>query len=157
MLGTYTTFTARLDELNAGALTAPDGPQRVLRHRGGVGIAPPALSPSKLGLDTRYAPWEGSDDAGDALPLPRLRTTEAYQVLGRTADRCGAARPIASTEARFGEPVTVPRVNGNRIVYARVDGLEPTGLELIRTALYRSAFRYVSFDDGFRYRIYPHQ
>ncbi len=156
VLGTYTTFTARLDELNAGALTAPDGPQRVLRHRGGVGIAPPALSPSKLGLDTRYAPWEGSRTTLAMLCHFRaLRTTEAYQVLGRTVDRCGAARPIASTEARFGEPVTVPHVNGNRIVYARVDGLEPTGLELIRTALYRSAFRYVSFDDGFRYRIYP--
>jgi hypothetical protein len=49
----------------------------------------------------------------------------------------------------------VPRAPAGRIVFAEVDGLEPSGLELARTALWRSAFRYVSFDGGFRYRVFP--
>ena len=157
VVGTYITYTQELDARNAAALMAESGPERLLRHRNGIAYGDPALlGPSRLGLESRYAPWEGGQTTVAMLCNFRaLRTTERVQVLGKTSDRCGQRRLIESRSVNLDEPIPVPRARGDRIIYADVSRLAPSGVELIRTALWRSAFRYVTFDDGFAYRIYP--
>lgn len=158
VVGTYTTYTDELDFRNAVALAAESGPERVVRHREGVayGGDPAALSPSRQGLEGRYVPWEGGRTTLAMLcNFKALRTTPGVQVLGRVTDRCGERRLIETHSVNFGEPIPLPRVGGDRLVYADVSGLQPSGAELLRTALWRSAFRYVTFDDQFAYRIFP--
>ena len=65
-----------------------------------------------------------------------------YQLLERSeVDRCGPERPLETVEADYGEPVTVPRAGPRDAVFARIDGVDPAGIERLRTLLYRSSIR----------------
>jgi hypothetical protein len=139
----YSAYTEELDSRNAEELANPRGPERILREM----VAP---------IDSRYQGFE-SPAAMIAMlcNFEPLRTTERWQVLGRVPDRCEEPVPLRTVEAAYGQPVDVPGVDGNRVVVARVHGVQVEGLERLRTLVYRSRTRGVAFDDGFGYRLLP--
>ncbi len=146
----YLAYTSELDRRNAEALASDHGPERIIRSR-------PSYDPSgptTASIDSRYGPFEAPSQTLAMLCNYRpLRTTPRYQVLGKSRDRCDEPIPLRSTVARYGDTVAVPRAPG-RLVVATVDGLEPQGVERLRTLLYRSAFRFVNVD-GTTYRMVP--
>ncbi|MGH2961130.1 MAG: hypothetical protein ACRDL3_02905, partial [Solirubrobacterales bacterium] len=77
-----------------------------------------------------------------------LRTTRRWQVLGRVPDRCGEPVELETVEAGYGDPVLVPAAPGDRVVFARVRGIEVTGLERLVALAYRAPSREISFDGG---------
>jgi len=131
-----------LDRRNAEAMASDDGPQRILRQ-----------SSNPLG---RYPGFDSPEATIEMLcHFTPLRTTEAWQVLGRVPDRCGEARPIGSTAAAYGEPIPVPRAGPGEVVFARVHGVQVSGLERLRALLYRADGRRVAFDDGSNFVFVP--
>jgi hypothetical protein len=146
-------YTAWLDQRDAEALTSSGGPQRILRHSTG---GPPGR-PNTYSVDARYAPYDAPATSLAMLcNFGALRTTPRYQVLGRTPNRCGAARTLSSTEASYGQSVRVPKAPGpNEIVFARIHNASPSGIEALRTLLYRAVPRYIAFDGRATYRVVP--
>jgi hypothetical protein len=77
-------------------------------------------------------------------------------VLGRVADRCGDERLLSSTQARYGESVPVPEPPGrDDLVFARVYGAAPAGIEAVRTFLYQPPLRHIVFDRLAAWRTVP--
>ena len=146
-------YTSWLDQRDAEALTSSAGPQRILRHSTGG----PHGRPNTYSVDARYAPYDAPATSLAMLcNFEALRTTPRYQVLGRTANRCGAPRALSSTEASYGQSVRVPKAPGpNEIVFARVHNASPSGIESLRTFFYRAVPRYIAFDGGDTYRVVP--
>jgi hypothetical protein len=165
---TYQAYTSDLDQRNADALTSDGGPQRILRHLTGDGYT---LTPSSVEGRPRSELQEGNTESVDgrysAYDTPAvavamlchfaaLRTTRTYQVLSRVPDRCDEPRPLGSHTAGYGEPIEVPPAPGrDDVVIARVHGLEPTGIERLRTFLFRAATRSIVFDGRAEYRMVP--
>jgi hypothetical protein len=164
VLQPYLAYTPELDRLNAERLTAPDGPERILTHATPLsyGIGSDyygALDPSQRGeletsndvsVDGRYLSYEQPETTLAMLcNFVPLRTTLSYQVLGRMSDRCGEPRPLGSVEAENEEAVGIPAPpRQGDLVLARVEGLQPEGLERLGTLLYRATTRRVEFDSG---------
>jgi hypothetical protein len=136
----YVAWTEDLDERNAEVVAADDGPERILRQPANpLGRFPAFESPAAMvAMLCHFAP---------------LRTTDDWQVLGRVGDRCGEPEAIGGAEARYGEPVPVPSAGRNEVVFARVHGVEASGLERLITFLYRARPRQVSFDGGPGYTL----
>ncbi|HYU59183.1 MAG TPA: hypothetical protein VEK39_00345 [Solirubrobacterales bacterium] len=136
----YVAWTEDLDERNAEVVAAADGPERILRRPGNpLGRFPAFESPAAmLAMLCHFAP---------------LRTTDDWEVLGRVGDRCGEPEAIGGAEARYGEPIPVPSAGRDEVVFARVRGLEASGLERLVTLLYRARPRQVSFDGGPSYTL----
>ena len=156
----YSAYTSWLDERNADALASSEGPERILRH-GTNPIAvegPPSLAAvTPYSINGRYAAY---DSPAAALAMlcncEALRTTERYQVLGRVRDRCGAPRLLSSTSASNGQNVSIPKPpRPHDIVFARIYGAAPSGIEAVRTFVYRSAPRYIVFNGELAYRVVP--
>jgi hypothetical protein len=159
-------YASWLDRRNADALASHAGPQRILRHvrQPLFRALPPFRSPARGGLpfyatsvDGRYAPYDSPATTLAMLCHFRaLRTTGRYQVLGRVADRCGEPRLLSSTRADYGQDVPVPEPPGrHEVVFTRVYGAAPAGVEAVRTFLYRPPLRFVVFDGIARYRVVP--
>jgi hypothetical protein len=146
----YTAYTPYLDRLDAAALASPDGPALVLRH-----LTAPEQRTANTGLDDRYGAYD--EPAASLAMLCNFRperTTPAYELLTRTPDRCGPARKLGSVETSYGASVRVPPAQRrDDVVYAKVSGLAPAGIERLRALLYRAAVRYVVFDRRVEYRI----
>src|SRR5205823_12643891 len=71
-------------------------------------------------------------------------------------DRCGATRLLGSVDSGYGRNVRVPRAGRNQVVFARIHGAGISGLERLRTLLYRSTFRNVVVNGGAAgYRLVP--
>jgi hypothetical protein len=150
--------TPRLDRINAGWLSDPDGPTRIVRP-----VIYPVLTsrqpvPAHVeSVDGRYAAYDTpSQTLAMLCNFAPLDTTPKFQILGRTEDRCGEKHELSTVTAGFDEPVPVPRPPGpDQIVLAEVDGIVPSRLELLRTSLYRALRRWISFGDGRRYQLTP--
>lgn len=107
---TYAAFTPALDELNATALTDAGAPERILQATHGT-------------IDGRFQPWESPRYSLAMLCHYRPEVaTEAWQVLTKTADRCGSPEPVATVQAQPGETLQVPEPSApDRAVFARLD------------------------------------
>ena len=141
MIGAYGAYTPELDRLNAEALAAADGPEIVLRHLG-LGEVPNAS------IDGRYAPFDAPATTRELLcGFRAVRTTDRYQVLDRASDRCGPEVAVETVEGRYNEPIAVPRAGPDELLFARIEGLEPSGLGGLRTALYKDVRRLIGLDD----------
>jgi hypothetical protein len=151
VIQSYSAYTPSLDRRNADAAASADGPRLILRHAFDP-ANPDASRPQSI--DGRSLAYESPATTLAILCNFRaVRTTENHQLLARTPNRCGPERELGSVTADYGEGVRVPRAHGNEVVLARVSGLAPSGLEWLRTDLYRAAPRYVIFDGGLTYRI----
>jgi hypothetical protein len=137
-----TAYTPLLDHRNAEALTSADGPAVVLRQMGG-------------GIDGRYVNYDTPATTLAMLCDFRvLHTTPQYQLLGRAPDRCGEPRVFASVGADYGQTLQVPRPpHGGEAVFARVSGVNPIGLEKLRSLLYKPTSRWVVIDGKWTYRL----
>ncbi|HZO97841.1 MAG TPA: hypothetical protein VFB42_10760 [Gaiellaceae bacterium] len=108
VLQDYAAFDAHLDRENAREIEA-HGADRILRD-----LVWPTLDATHPLLE---AP------ATSLARICRYRSLGVdgkWEVLARTADRCGPPRRLASASARAGEPVAVPRGRPGELVYARV-------------------------------------
>ena len=78
-----------------------------------------------------------------------------WQVLVRTAASCGDREVLGTTTVGLGVSVSVPvDSRPNRIVVARIQGVNEGLLNRLRDGLYRAPVWYATLD-GNRYRIVP--
>jgi hypothetical protein len=130
----YLAYTSELDELNADAIAAGDGPDFILRHL-------------DLGLpDVRFTAF--NPPAATLAMLCGYRSilsNEVWVLLERRRDRCGEPRPLRTVEAEYGAPVPVPEARDGGIVIARLDSVDLTPLESLRALLFRAKPRTISF------------
>lgn len=139
----YAAYTRRLDRLNARALSSARAPERILRNTRTIDerlgtIDPPAAS---LAMLCRYV---------------QLSASPTWQVLRAVSPRCGPTGRVRSVRAAWGEAVNVPKPTAaNNLVFVRIHGTEPNGLERIRTLLYRSRERHLVIDGMRPFRLIP--
>jgi hypothetical protein len=155
----YLAYTPYLDQLNADAIASPSGPEMILRHRPCGAIARPsyygceawsAVGPTFL---PHEEPWATIEMLCNFEPV---RTTVRLQVLERVPNRCGPPRPISSQAVGDLETLEIPPPpSPGEVVFAKIHGFKPSGLERLRTFLYRATNRYEIFDDAYKYRVVP--
>jgi hypothetical protein len=143
----YQAYTPHLDQLNADALVAADGPEFVLRHL--------AYDDGRLGIDRHFAPFDAPAETRAMLcEREEVITSGFYELLGRSPERCGPERPLESVSAAYGEAVPVPSAKPGEAVFARIDNAGGGAIEGLRAAAYRGAIRTVELD-GTEYRLLP--
>lgn len=148
----YSAYTAALDQLNAEALTAPDGPERLLREN--VGLVFPEF-PTR-GLDGRFPGWDPPLQARTALcNFEIVHASARWQVLARSGDRCGPSRPLGTVGAEPGEEVEVPAPGPHEVIWAEVGGVEVGGFERLYTSLVHSRTRHAIVNGERSYRLIP--
>jgi hypothetical protein len=148
----YSAYTGALDRLNSDYLRSPVGPQRILREN--TVLVDPTHDPPSI--DGRFPAW---DPPGQSLAMlcnyTPLLLTARWQVLGKVASRCGTPELIRSLHTRYGATVNIPAPKPRGVLYAKIYGAGVSGLERIRTLLYRSEFRYLTVNGAARYRLVP--
>ena len=144
-------YTTALDQLNVDALESADGPELVLRG------SPAAIDPfDPRVIDGRFPAWNPpAVNVALLCGFRALRTTARWQVLGRAAERCGEPRALGSIEAAGGEPVAVPAGGENEAVIARVHGTGVSGLERLRSFLFRARLRFLEVNGERSFRLVP--
>jgi hypothetical protein len=147
----YSAYTAALDRLNSERLRSPHGPQRILRENTGL------VDPSHVqSVDSRLPAWDPPAQAIAMLcNYVPLRTTARWQVLGKVTNRCGTPQAIGSIHTRYGQTVRLPSAQAGGVVYAKVEGAAVTGLERLKTLLYRANSRHVVVNGTNSYRLVP--
>jgi hypothetical protein len=147
----YSAYTASLDRLNAARLSAPNGPQRILRENTevvGFQRSPPAL-------DGRNPAWDPPAQSVAMLcDYAPLRTTARWQVLGKVRDRCGAPQLIRSIKARDDQTFELPAAQGGAVLI-KIHGAGVGGRERVRTLLYRARVRQAVVNGVAAYRLVP--
>jgi len=137
----YAAYTPRLDELNAAALADDGGPDLILRHLTTAGRATDSI-------DGRYAPFDvPATTRAMICNFRAVRTTDRYQVLERIPNRCGPEVKAGEVEGRYNEPIDVPPVGSDELLFARVEGVEPRGVGRLRTMVYKDVRRLIAVDD----------
>ncbi len=141
---TYSAYTATLDQANARALESTGGPKRVL-----LSSEPP--------LDNRNPQFESPGALRALLCNFRPRQVSGnWLILARTARRCGPPKRISSRRARFGQPVVVPTPTAaSDLVFVRIHGATPSGIEWLRQLLYRAFERRIHINGTREYRLVP--
>ncbi|MGB2711853.1 MAG: hypothetical protein WBC33_10085, partial [Conexibacter sp.] len=142
-LESYATYTPTLDRLGARMLASSHAPERILRAN-----APP--------IDERHLTFEAPLTLLEILCRYRPVTAhEPWQVLVRTANRCGTARTLRTATASWGESIAVPKpARPGALVLARVENAGTQGLERLTGLLLRPDKRWITLD-GERFRLVP--
>lgn len=147
----YQAYTPALDELNVQALEGPNRPTAILRQNPAAFESSPHTS-----IDDRNVSWDPPAAARAMLCSYRaVRTTRRWQVLYPTADRCGQVRPLDHLETETGRPIRVPSAPAGAFVFARIHGLGVSGLEKLRTFLYRARQRTATVNGTRTWRVVP--
>jgi hypothetical protein len=138
----YITSTRRLDRLNARALSS-DGPDFVLRgpdapldRRNFTLEAPYTM----LTMFCRYGPVARDSD---------------WQLLKRTANRCGTPRRLGSVRTRLGEHFAVPRGTGRGMIVMDVRELPTSLWQRVRSLIYRRNALYLRVNEARTFRMVP--
>lgn len=148
----YNAYTATLDRADAHLLASAAGPERILREN--TTLVDPAAPNGTI--DGRLAAWDPPAKTIAMLcHYAPLRTTARWQVLGRTANRCGVPRLIGTLHARNGQTVRLPDAGAGAVLEARLLGVGVSGFERLRTFLYRARFRYLTVNGRSTYRLVP--
>jgi hypothetical protein len=148
----YSAYTATLDHLNADALRAPGGPERILREN--TALVDDAHGPPAI--DGRIPAWDPPEKSLAMLcNYVTLRTEARWQVLGKTANRCGAPERAGTLTAQEGRTIVIPPAKPGGVLYARIHGAGVSGLERVRALLYRARLRYVVVNGGAPKRLVP--
>lgn len=148
----YSAYTSELDRLNADAVAAADGPERILREN------PPLVYPEfpTADIDGRFSAWDPPAQARAVLcNFAPIVTDERWQVLGRVPERCGADRPLGAVEGKAGEPVPVPAPRPGEVVSVRIEGASVSGLERLTTMILHARIRRLVVDGERSYRLLP--
>ena len=138
----YVTYTRRLDQLNARALST-DGPEFVLRgpdapvdNRNFTLEAPETM----LTMFCRYEEVAG---------------VSSWQLLKRGANRCGSPRKIGSVRTRVGEHFAVPSGSKRGMIVMDVRELETPLWDRVRSLIFRRKGLYVIVNDAAIFRVIP--
>jgi hypothetical protein len=154
----FLAYSPYLDRGDAEAIASPSGPQAILRHSP-CGAIYSARSPgceAWNAVGPTFLPHEEPEATIAMLcNFVPVRTTPKLQLLYRVPDRCGRPRLLAKRSLGNLENSRIPPPGPGEVVFARVHGLKPSGLERLRTFLYRATDRYEIFDDSYRYRVVP--
>jgi hypothetical protein len=146
----YSAYTSRLDEINTEAVSSPDGPDRILRENAGL-VYPEFPTRS---IDSRFPGWDPPAQARAVLcHFVVAQATERWQVLARRPSRCGPSRLVGTADAGPGEPVQVPAPGRDEVVWARIDGVEVTGLERLMAFLAHPRTRHAIVNGKRSYRL----
>jgi len=124
---TYAAYTPELDEANAIALTAPEGPERILR-----GLV--AFRNRVIAIDGRNHMFESPLYMMTMLcNFRELHTNDAWEVLGRTENRCGSPRLLSrsATSTRY---ASAPSVGKQEILIARIEIHQPWSRSVLALA-----------------------
>lgn len=148
----YQANTSALDQLNADRLASPEGPDRILRAAGDAWFA---TYPGRA-IDRRQAAWDPpAQTLATLCNFEILQTGGSWQLLGRVPDRCGEPELVGSVEPAYGEEVEVPQAGPDEVIFARIEGAGVSGLESLRTLLYRARMRFATVNDERRSRLVP--
>jgi hypothetical protein len=148
----YSAYTSHLDRLNAEVAESPDGPERILREN------PPFVynefpTPD---LDGRFAGWDPPEQMRTVFCNFRpLVASVRWEVLGRTADRCGPPHLVKTVHGRYDEPIQVPTPGPGEVVYVRIHGAEVSGVERLTNFLLHARVRHILVNGASRYRLVP--
>jgi hypothetical protein len=148
----YQAYTSELDAKNADVLRSDTGPDRILRAN------VPHLQPDyeTSAIDGRFPAWDPPEAAIAMLcHFSPLGTTGRWQVLGRTPNRCGRPRPLRSVDSEYGRTIPVPPAAEGEAVFARIHGAGVSGLEKLRSLLFRARFRFVVVNGRAAWRLVP--
>lgn len=139
----YTAYTTGLDRFNADYLASGQAPERILEK---------ADAP----VDGRVLAWDEPTTTRAILcRYDELRTTPVWQVLARGRNRCRTARRLGVVTAGWGETVRVPPLSSRHaMIYVRILGVAVSGLERIRSTLFKGYVRTVVID-GAPHRLVP--
>jgi hypothetical protein len=149
VMQSYVAYTPQLDELNARALSGPDGPAAILRHAG--------LEAGGESVDDRYPGWESPAAMRAMLCRYRpVRSGARWQLLVRGVDRCGSPMPIGAVHSTTGRRIAIPPPPApDELVFARVDGVGVSGWESLRAAVYRAPERTATLGERGAWRLVP--
>lgn len=143
VLQDYAAYTPALDQLNVDRLASDERPRFILRQPG-------------LAIDGRLARWEGPEAAIEMVC--RYRTVGdqgGWLLLEAGPDRCGDPTTSATVRAPFGEPIAIPPATGTDLVVGRIDGINQSLLDRLRTTAFKSQTFLVTGDDGVGHRFVP--
>ena len=128
----YLAYTTSLDQANADSARSATSPELILQRHEAAGI------------DNRYPGFNGPEAHLEVLCHYRPeRLSGEWMLLRKGIDRCGSERPLSETTGRFGEPIRVPRGPEGSVVIARIKGAEVSGVEQIRSMLFRAKPRFI--------------
>jgi len=149
----YTAYTPWLDELAAARLASPEAPDMILRSLDTVIVNGET---KVFTVDERFRWWESPAAMLETFCRYREVAVDArWQVLVRTAASCRDREVLGTTTVGLGVSVSVPvDSRPNRIVVARIQGVNEGLLNRLRDGLYRAPVWYATLD-GNRYRIVP--
>ena len=144
-------YSSELDDRNVDFLLSEDGPERVLRG------TPAATDPfSRAPLDDRNPTWNPPGvNLAFLCHFRSIRVTDAWQLMERGRDRCGEQQLLESVDSEYGETIQVPRARRGEAVIARIEGTEVSGLERLRSALFRARLRRLTVNGSATYRLVP--
>lgn len=148
----YSAYTSTLDELNAHALRAASGPQRILRENTN------RIDPrhGAAGIDGRLGVWDPPAEATATMcNFAPLQTSARWQVLARVPDRCGPGRLLKTVSAQPGQTISIPAVGAGQALIGRVHGLAVSGVERLETLLFRAHERHALINGTLLARIVP--
>jgi hypothetical protein len=122
---TYSAYTPELDRFNAKMLAGPDAPERILR----VG---------RKAIDDRDRMFESPDYILSLLcHYEELSARTIYEVVARTANRCGAERLLSFTTDARGF-VRAPKAAPDEMVIMRIQ-MKTSLVEAVRSILFKPA------------------
>jgi hypothetical protein len=124
----FTAYTKYLDDRNAEMLRSDRAPERLLRTKEYSHFEDPEAT---MEVACRYVQQFAQDN---------------WQVLARTADRCGRPKRVARVATATEELIDVPAIGPNELLYFRVHGWEKPLGERIKGFLWKSDDRSVWFD-----------
>lgn len=106
----FVAYSPSLDRLNAEAIRAGTGPELILRR-------------DESAIDGRYRIFDSPEYTYAMFcNFSSVLTAETWQLLERTANRCGEPRSVATVNAAAGEPVAVPDpTTPDAAIFARID------------------------------------
>lgn len=146
MFQQYSAYTERLDELNAAKLESATAPDLILWQN--TTIFDPNSINFPGAIDARWPAFESPAQMVQMFCRYRAeRWDEEWAILHHSSDRCGRERHLETVVTSNGESVRLPPTRPDEALLVRVEGLEISGVERLRTLLFRAANRHVLFRD----------
>jgi hypothetical protein len=140
----YSAYTERLDRLNAEKLESPTAPDSIL-WQNTTTFDPNAVNYPGA-IDARWPAFESPAQMVQMFCRYEVASyDEEWAVLRRRPDRCGRERVLGTVKAGNNEAVALPATRPNEALVVKVDGLQVSGAERLRTFLFRAQNRHVAF------------
>ncbi len=138
----YSAFTPRLDELNAAKLESATAPELIL-WQNTTTFDPNAVNYPGA-IDARWPAFESPAQMVQMFCRYRVvRWDEEWSILRRGPSRCGGERSLGAVTVANTQSVRFPPTRPNEALLVYVDGLGVSGIERLRTLLFRASGRIV--------------